>query len=78
MRRGFAQFLQPEFTEITGVSGSPVFNLTANRLCGMVLRGGMNGNFCNVYFMDAADIMRFLEAVSSKAGSVYYSKDPPR
>jgi hypothetical protein len=36
-----AEFKDPEFASVTGISGSPVFDVTANALCGMVVRGGM-------------------------------------
>jgi hypothetical protein len=39
LRTGLAEFKDPEFKSITGISGSPVFDITANALCGMVVRG---------------------------------------
>jgi hypothetical protein len=47
-----------EFSSITGISGSPVYNKTANALCGMVIRGGMSGPACTIYYVDVLDIVR--------------------
>jgi hypothetical protein len=40
----------------------------------MVVRGGMTGNKCNVYYIDIFDVVRFLEGVSDNAASTYYTK----
>jgi len=74
LRTGVAEFKDPEFTSITGISRSPVFDATANALCGMVVRGGMTGNRCQIHFMDIFDIMRLLEAISRGEASAYYTK----
>lgn len=71
---GEALFGTLEFTSVTGISGLPVFNKTANALCGMVIRGGMNGPACTIYYVDVFDIVRLLEAVSERAPSTYYTK----
>jgi hypothetical protein len=78
LREGRAEFWSPEFASITGISGAPVFDLTSNVLCGMVVRGGMTGARCNVHFIDAYDILRFLEGVNKRAPNSYYIKDVPR
>jgi len=41
LRRAIAEFACPGFSTLTGISGSPVFNVSLNALCGMVVRGGM-------------------------------------
>jgi hypothetical protein len=74
LRHATAEFSNQEFGSITGISGSPVFDQTANALCGMVVRGGMTGNKCNVYYIDIFDVVRFLEGVSDNAASTYYTK----
>jgi hypothetical protein len=79
LRRAFALFAEhlfgkPQFSSVTGISGAPVFNKTANALCGMVIRGAMNGPACTIYYVDAFDILRLLEAVSTRAHSIYYTK----
>jgi hypothetical protein len=74
LRQGVAEFFRPDFQSVTGISGSPVFNQTANALCGMVVRGGMSGNRCTIYYIDIADIYPFLAAVSDRATNVSYTK----
>jgi hypothetical protein len=74
LRQGIAEFFHPDFKSVTGISGAPVFNLAAHALCGMVIRGGMDGNRCTIYYMDIAEIYRFLQAVSDHASQVSYTK----
>jgi hypothetical protein len=79
MRRAFAVFAQNllgrgEFTTVAGVSGAPVFDRTANALCGIVVRGGMTGPTCHLYYLDASDILRLLQAVHDRTAKVYYTK----
>ena len=76
LRQGVAEIREPEFTRITGLSGSPVFDETANGLCGMVMRGAIEGNSCQIYYIDMSDIMKFLEALHAGASSTYYLKSP--
>jgi hypothetical protein len=68
LRKATAEFRNPEFGSITGTSGSPVFDQTAIALCGMVVRGGMTGNKCNVYYVDIFDVVRFLEKPVLRCG----------
>jgi len=75
LRHAIAEFRNPEFDNIVGISGSPVFNQTANALCGMVVRGGMTGNRCNIYYIDIFDIGCFLEGVSEGVASTYYTEN---
>ena len=75
LRRATAQYIQPEFREITCISGSPVYNLTTNCLCGMVMRGCINGNTCEMHYVDIFDILRFIEAVNAKHENIYYKKN---
>jgi hypothetical protein len=51
-----------------------VFDVTANALCGMVVRGGMNDNKCEIYYTDALDLIHLVEAIRDRAPSVYYLK----
>lgn len=74
LRRASALFDKPEFQTITGISGSPVFDKTARVLCGMVVRGGMNGHSCNILYVDIFDIVQLLQAVSASAESTFYAK----
>jgi hypothetical protein len=80
LRRGLAVFGQhlfgrSEFERITGISGAPVFDRTNNALCGMVMRGGMVGPVCHIAYVDAFDILKFLEAVHARADNTYYFKN---
>lgn len=79
LRRAFAVFAQVsfgcgEFERVTGISGAPVFDVTAKALCGMVVRGGMTGPMCHLYYLDASDILRLLQAVHDRADGTYYVK----
>jgi hypothetical protein len=78
LRRATALFDKPEFTTITGISGSPVFNLSKNALCGMVVRGGMSGTNCEIRYIDIFDIRRLLESVSAGETSSFYMKPRPQ
>jgi hypothetical protein len=78
LRLARAEFWKPQFGSITGISGSPVFDRTANALCGMVIRGGMNGTMCEIRYVDIADIAHLLEAVNRHAPQTYYRKNVVR
>jgi hypothetical protein len=84
LRSAKAVFIDPTFTSITGISGSPVYDQTARALCGMVVRGGMTPGSaapdlrsCTIYYLDIFDIVRFLKAASDGAESAYYYKRAP-
>jgi hypothetical protein len=74
LRRGEAEFANPTFTSIIGISGSPVHNRTLDALCGMVVRGSLSHSRCSIYYLDISDIVRLLEAVSTGADNAYYIK----
>jgi hypothetical protein len=74
LRKGVAQYLNPEFSTVTGISGAPVFNLTQSGLCGMVLRGGLDAGRLNVRYAEASDILRFIEGVAEGSSSTFYLK----
>jgi hypothetical protein len=75
LRTAKAKFNRPDFTNLVGISGSPVFDHTANVLCGMVVRGGMLGDKCTVYYIDITDIIRVLESFASGATRMQYIKN---
>jgi hypothetical protein len=58
------------------MSGSPVFDFTANALCGMVIRGTLHQNNCEIRYADIFDIVRLLEAVRNRTRTVFYYKTP--
>jgi hypothetical protein len=62
---------------IRGISGAPTFNLTRNRLCGMVLRATLQDGRFNFMYADAIDLFRFVVEASQRASNVLYSKQPP-
>lgn len=74
LRHATAEFNRPEFTDIAGISGAPIYDLTTDALCGMVVRGGMNGAKCTIYYVDIYDIFRLLKGISEHAANVYYLK----
>jgi hypothetical protein len=77
LREAKAEFLAPAFSSVTGISGSPVYDKTTGALCGMVVRGGMNGARSDIRFIDMFDIKKFLEGVSSGATGTNYEKIVP-
>jgi hypothetical protein len=74
LRHAEAQFSNPAFDNVTGISGAPVFDQTASVLCGMVVRGGMVGNHCSIKYIDIFDITKLLEGVSNQAERAFYTK----
>ena len=76
LRRGLATYSNPDFANISGMSGAPVYNLNNRAMCGMVARGGLQSDgACTIYFIDIFDIMQFLDAVSAGSDKVSYIKD---
>lgn len=75
LRTARAEFATPEFSSITGISGSPVFDVTANALCGMVVRGAMQGPFCQVHYVDIFDIIQLLDGVRRRASKAVLHED---
>jgi hypothetical protein len=63
LREAYAEFHEPEFSSVTGISGSPVYNSTANKLCGMVVRGALTGRACRLWYIDISDVMQTLIAI---------------
>lgn len=77
LRQGFGLFDRPEFQDVVGLSGSPVFNATRSALCGMVVRGSMARDACTLRYVDMSDICQLLSSVSERRGSTYYFKTQP-
>jgi hypothetical protein len=74
LRVARALFFRPDFKTVTGMSGAPVFDQTSGVLCGMVTRGGMTGDYCELRYVDIFDLTRLLESVSAGAGAASYTK----
>jgi hypothetical protein len=74
LRQAYAEFANPEFTEITGLSGSPVFDATSNKLVGMAVRGALTGKRCTLWYIDMFDILTFVTAVAEGREATDYTK----
>jgi hypothetical protein len=74
LRSAISEFAKPAFGRVTGMSGAPVFDLTANALCGMVVRGSMIGNKSTVHFLDAFHIVEMLKAIHRGASGASYTR----
>jgi hypothetical protein len=74
LREAYAEFHEPEFSSVTGISGSPVYNSTANKLCGMVIRGALTGRVCRLWYIDISDIMQTLIAIVEGRSETDYTK----
>ncbi len=74
LRQAKAQFHEPEFSSVDGLSGAPVYNKSTNVLCGMVVRAGINDNECRISYIDVSDMMPLLECVHENRAETYYYK----
>lgn len=79
LRKAIARFENPEFTSLTGMSGAPVFNTSTNRLCGVVIRGGVTEGDpatydATIYYLDFFDVMKALEGVDNGSLDARYNK----
>jgi hypothetical protein len=74
LRRAQAKFSNPPFSSISGLSGAPVYNASANALCGMVVRGGMQNNACVIRYFDIFDMMQLLKGVHEGLSQTFYRK----
>ena len=63
LRRAIGKFEKPDFADVLGLSGSPVFNVTRRALCGMVVRGAMITDVCTLWYVDIFDIAQLLSAI---------------
>ena len=65
LRKGLAVFREREFEGLTGLSGSPVFNVTRRRLAGVLARGGIVGPQATMHYIDIAHVDFLLRAILS-------------
>jgi hypothetical protein len=63
LREAIAQFDEPSFRRLTGLSGSPVFNSTKKRLCGVAVRGGLNADMAIMRYTEMFDVVEVLTAI---------------
>jgi hypothetical protein len=74
LRRAVARFEEKAFESMTGFSGAPVFDVTQRKLCGMVVRGSLDGVECVIRYIDARDIMELLRGVHEDRANTRYTK----
>ncbi len=74
LRTAVAEFARPAFERVTGLSGSPVYDLTANGFCGVVMRGSMSGRKSIIHFMDAFHIVEMLKMIDRGDASTSYTR----
>jgi hypothetical protein len=74
LRQAMAVYESPQFDSVTGLSGAPVLNEVSHKLCGMVVRGGIEGDVCAIHYIDVFDIIRLLEAVVAGHDDTDYNK----
>jgi hypothetical protein len=74
LRCAIGKFDNDEITSATGLSGAPVFDSRISKLCGMVVRGSITDRFCRLYYIEAFDILKALEAVRQNRSSAAYQK----
>jgi hypothetical protein len=74
LRQAYAEFANPEFTKIIGLSGSPVFNASCNKLVGMAVRGALTGKRGTLWYIDMFDILTFVTAVAEGREATDYTK----
>ncbi len=78
LREGRAYFDDPALQSLSGLSGSPIYNVTRDRLCGMVVRGGIDDGNARIRFVDIFDIAKLLESISVDQARVVYDKNVKR
>lgn len=74
LRKAHAGFANPQFTEITGLSGSPVFDMTSNKLVGMAVRGILAAKTCTLWYIDMFDILTLVTATAEGREATNYTK----
>jgi hypothetical protein len=77
LRQAHAGYASPEFTNLTGISGAPVFSANTGKLRGMVVRGGTDGKLWTIHYIDVFDIIVLLEAVVAGHDAADYAKSIP-
>jgi len=75
LRNGISQFSDVEFENLTGISGSPVFNKTLGKLCGMVLRGNLVDGKASIKYIDIKDIAQVLNGICDGSFEAKYTKE---
>ena len=78
LREAAARYEKLEFGALAGISGSPVFNVTTSRLCGVVVRAGMTEadgkQDAIVHYVDMFDVLKVLDGVVDGSLRATYTK----
>lgn len=74
LRKAEGAYVNPQWSSLAGFSGAPVFDVTNSRLCGMVNRGGMQGDRATLYYIDIIDIIEALKGVANGSLRAQYNK----
>jgi hypothetical protein len=77
IRQALATYAGQNFSSLDGISGAPVFDETKGRLCGMVVRAGLNeiGN-ATLWYIDIFHIVKLVEAVHAGSSRLSYLMYP--
>lgn len=66
------------YSDLAGLSGAPVQNLTKNALCGIVTRGRLvRGRRLVAYYMDVSHVLKLVRSASTGGGVVRYLQNDP-
>lgn len=74
LRNGKAKCGEDWPIKLSGISGSPVFNKTQKKLCGMTMRAGREGDDANMWYVEIGDILQILTGVQAGKLEVLYQK----
>ena len=75
LRKAEGAYVDPQWVSLTGFSGAPVFDVTAKRLCGMVVRATMPArDRAIVHYIDIVDVVEALKAVADGTLQAKYKK----
>lgn len=75
LRSAKGQWLNSRVTHLAGLSGAPVYNISQDGLCGMMVRGSLSkGGVATVHYIDIADIARVLNSVNEGQMAGFYRK----
>lgn len=75
LRDGTAQYTNVEFENLVGISGSPVFNKTLGKLCGMAVRAGLKEGKASLKYIDIEDITNILHGICNGSLAANYTKE---
>jgi hypothetical protein len=79
LRRAEGRYVNPQWTSLTGFSGAPVFDVSAGRLAGMVVRASMPArDHAVLHYVDIVDIREALRAVANGTMQANYNKTVAR